>query len=319
LIALLALALHIAADPAHLQLGAGTTAHVIVQVPQGASDLRLSASAGAIGRPVLQADGTYAAEYTPPDETVPQVAIVAAVARTERGPEATYVALPLWGQGDAVVKTRPRARIEVSIGEQTFGPVKADETGTAIVPVVVPPGISAARHGARDIDLHIPPQRRVHLVTGVESILADRENGIDVFVFEVDAGGAPAQSPSFALRSTRGAAGEPERIAPGAWKVRWTVPAGVVGSSRITAADGGPDFDASADVALVAGPAARVELHAARAAVRAGDDGVDLAALAFDAAGNPSAEPLRFTALPGTVDARASGPGSWSLHVGVPA
>ena len=62
---------------------------------------------------------------------------VAAVAQTSNGPEVGYVAVPLWGQGDAVVKTRPRARIEVSIGDRTFGPVKADGTGIALVPVVV--------------------------------------------------------------------------------------------------------------------------------------------------------------------------------------
>jgi len=169
LIALLALALHIASDPARLQLGEGTTAHVTIEVPEGASAPRLSASAGSIGEVVRQADGTWAAQYTPPDETVPQVAIISAVARTERGgPQAAYVAVPLWGQGDAVVKTRPHARIEVSIADQTFGPVKADATGTALVPVVVPPGIAAARHGARDIDLHIPPQR---LVDAVEQLL----------------------------------------------------------------------------------------------------------------------------------------------------
>ena len=319
LIALLALALHIAADPAHLQLGAGTTARVTIEVPEGASGLRLSASAGAIGAPIRQADGTYAAEYTPPDETVPQIAILAAVARTERGPEAAYVAVPLWGEGDAVVKTRPRALIEVSIGDQTFGPVKADATGTALVPVVVPPGIAAARHGSRDIDLHIPPQRRVHLVVGAESSLADRENRIDVFVFEVDAAGSPARSPSFALRASRGAAGAAEEIGPGAWKVRWTVPPGMTGAAQITAADGGPGFDGAADVAFVAGPAARVELRAQRATVRAGEQGLDLTAHAFDAAGNPSDEPLRFTARPGTVEAHASGIGSWSLHVAVPA
>jgi hypothetical protein len=319
LIALLALALHIAADPAHLQLGAGMTARVTIEVPPGASGLRLSASAGAIGEPARQADGTYAAEYTPPDETVPQIAILAAIARTERGPEAAYLAVPLWGQGDAVVKTRPRARIEVSIGDQTFGPVRADETGTALVPVVVPPGIAAARHGDRDIDLHIPPQRRVHLLLGGESALADRENRIEVFVFEVDAAGWPARSPSFALRASRGAAGTPEEMGPGAWKVLWTVPAGTTGAARITAADGGPDFDASADLALDAGPAARVDLHAGRASVRAGEQGLDFTANAFDAAGNPSAEPLRFTARPGTVEAHASGAGSWSVHVAVPA
>ena len=205
LIALLALALHIAADPGYLQLGAGTTARVTIEVPEGASGLRLSASAGAIGEAIRQADGTYAATYTPPDETVPQVAILAAIARTERGPEAAYAAVPLWGEGDAVVKTRRHASIEVSIGDQTFGPVKADATGTALVPVVVPPGITAARHGDRDIDLHIPPQRRVHLALGGEPVLADRENQVDVFVFEVDAAGSPARSPSFTLRTSRGA------------------------------------------------------------------------------------------------------------------
>jgi hypothetical protein len=319
LIALLALALHIAADPAYLQLGAGTTARVKIELPQGASGLRLSASAGSIGEATLQADGTHAAEYTPPDETVPQVAIIAAVVRTDRGPEAAYVAVPLWGQGDAVVKTRAHARIEVSIGEQTFGPAKADATGTALVPVVVPPGIAAARHGNRDIDLHIPPQRRVHLALGARSAFADREEQIDVFVFEVDAAGSPARSPSFALRTTRGAAGAPEEAAPGTWKIRWTVPAGAAGRARIVASAGGPDLDAAADLALVAGSAARVELRPERSAVRAGEQDLVFTANAFDAAGNPSEEPLQFVAHPGTVEARASAGGSWSVHVAVPA
>jgi hypothetical protein len=319
LIALLALALHIAADPASLQLGAGTTARVTIEVPQGASRLRLSASAGWIGEAIQIADGTYAAEYTPPDETVPQVAIIAAVVRTDRGPRASYVAVPLWGQGDAVVKTRPHARIEVSIGDQTFGPAKADEKGTALVPVVVPPGIATARHGNRDIDLHIPPQRRVHLALGGESVLADRENQIDVFVFEVDAAGLPARSPSFALRATRGAVSAPEEAGPGAWTVQWTVPAGATGGARITVAAGGPDLDATGDLAFVAGPAARVELTPERAAVRAGEQGVGFTARAFDAQGNPSEEPLRFVARPGTVEAHAAGGGSWTLQVAVPA
>ena len=317
-IALLALALHLAADPAHLQLGEGTVARVIVQLPEGATGLRLSTSTGSIGAPARQDDGTYAATYTPPVETIPQVAIVAAVAQTREGPEAAYVALPLWGQGDAVVKTRPRASIQVSIGDQSFGPAKADETGTALVPVVVPPGIAAARHGTREIDLHIPPQRRVQCVLGAGSVLADRETRTDVFVFEVDPAGSPARSPSFQLRSTRGTIGEVESAGPGVWKARWTLPEGVAGRARVVALAGGADLDAASDLALVAGPAARVDLAADRASLRAGEKGIGFTARAFDAAGNPSVEPLRFAARPGTVEARTSGGGEWSLRVAVP-
>ncbi|MFL5392937.1 MAG: hypothetical protein ACJ79G_08890 [Myxococcales bacterium] len=319
MIALLALALHIAADPAHLQLGEGKEARVIVQLPEGATGLRLSTNAGSIGAPAAQADGTYAATYTPPDESIPQVAIVSAVAQTREGPEAAFVALPLWGQGDAVVKTRPRASIQVSIGDRTFGPAKADETGTALVPVVVPPGIAAARHGTRDIDLHIPPQRRVQVVLGAESVLADRETRTDVFVFEVDPAGSPARSPSFQLRSTQGSIGDVEPLGPGMWKARWTLPAGSAGRARVVALAGGADLDAASDLAVVAGSAARVDLAADRSSVRAGEQGIGFTARAFDGAGNPSIEPLRFVTRPGTVEARTSGGGVWSLRVAVPA
>jgi hypothetical protein len=97
------------------------------------------------------------------------------------------------------------------------------------------------------------------------------------------------------------------------------VPAGATGGARITAAAGGPDLDATGDLALVAGPAARVELNPERTSVRAGERGVGFTARAFDAKGNPSEEPLRFVARPGTVEAHASGGGSWALYVAVPA
>jgi len=101
----------------------------------------------------------YQADYVPPEEQLPQVAIVTAVA----GNDVAWIAIPLWAEGDAVVKTRPRGKISVRIGSEEFGPVIADARGEAVVPVVVPPGVHEAHHGKRVIPLHVPPTRTVHL------------------------------------------------------------------------------------------------------------------------------------------------------------
>src|SRR5207302_76594 len=102
-------------------------------------------------------DGIWEAQYVPPDDAIPQVAILTAAA----GGEVAWLAIPLWAEGDAVVKTRPRGRISVDIGSQTFGPVVADAHGNAVVPVVVPPGVYEAHQGKRVIPLHVPPSRTI--------------------------------------------------------------------------------------------------------------------------------------------------------------
>ncbi|TMB18139.1 MAG: hypothetical protein E6J65_18630 [Deltaproteobacteria bacterium] len=205
--ALLALAL--SAQPSPMRLGRDASA-VLRVVTQSAAEPALSVSVGRVEAPRHTGEGTWEAQYVPPDDGIPQVAIVMAVAAGE----VAWIALPLWAEGDAVVKTRPRGRITVEIGSQTFGPVTADPRGEAIVPVVVPPGVTQARQGKRMIPLGVPPSRMVHVAFGETGGAADRAQTVAVYAIATTADGAPRRGAAIRLRSSRGALSPLHEVAP---------------------------------------------------------------------------------------------------------
>jgi len=153
------IAVAVLVEPSPLHLGKDARAKVRVEAAEAPT---LSASAGRIENVRAAGAGSWAADYFPPDDELPQVAILTAVVQGE----VAWTAIPLWGQGDAVVKTRPRGSIRVEIAGRTFGPVVADASGQAQVPVEVPPGVREAHHGKRIIPLNVPPSRTVHLALG---------------------------------------------------------------------------------------------------------------------------------------------------------
>src|SRR2546426_9390279 len=154
--------------------------------------------------------------------------------------EVAWSALPLWAEGDAVVKTRPRGRITVEIGSQTFGPVIADPRGEAIVPVVVPPGVTQARQGKRMIPLGVPPTRTVHVAFGETGGAADRAQAVAVYAIATTADGAPRRGAAIRLRSSRGALSALHEVAPGLYQSRLSLEAGAPGEVQVTAAPADP-------------------------------------------------------------------------------
>src|SRR5438132_379434 len=143
----IAASLPIGTEPRSLELG-DDPVHAVLHI-QSQIEPRLSASVGTISNLRRESAEAWTADYLPPSESYPQVAVIAAVA----GGQLSWTALPLSGQGMAVVQTRPGAEITVEIGERSFGPVKADAHGEAQVPVVVPPGVHEVRHLGKPIDL----------------------------------------------------------------------------------------------------------------------------------------------------------------------
>ncbi len=307
MIALLLAGLTIASDPPRVQLGETARARLRIEA---ASEPRMSASAGRIENLRARGDGRWEADYLPPDDSVPQLALISAAA----GGEVALFTLPLWGQGDAVVKTRPRAKIEVRIGEERF-PAIADEAGTAVVPVNVPPGVTAARHGLQSIDLHVPPLRLVHVAVGRDKARADRTESLQVLLFAVASDGAPRSDARFSLRASRGEISAPRGKAPGIYEAAWTLAPGPAGRARLSAELAGTTgLAAAATVELEPGPIASLRLEADRERLVAGGEGFSARAVALDALGNPSAEPLQIESTLGEV--RGAGP---EVRVEVPA
>ena len=296
---LLLAVLTIASDPPRVQLGETAKARLRIEAPK---EPRLSASTGRIENLRAAGDGRWEADYLPPDDSVPQLAVISAVAAGE----VAWFALPLWGQGDAVVKTRPRARIEVRIGDERY-PAVADETGTAVVPVNVPPGVGAAKYGLQAIDLHVPPLRLLHIALDRDKARADREERLQILLFAVTADGTPRREPRFAVRASRGEVSTPRPRAPGVYEATWTIAAGPAGRAKLSAElTDAPGLASEASLELESGPAVSLRLEADRDKLVAGAGGFTVRAVATDAAGNPSTEPLRFETTLGEV--RGKGP-----------
>jgi hypothetical protein len=230
------------------------------------------------------------------------------------GGEVAWLAIPLWAEGDAVVKTRPRGRISVDIGSQTFGPVIADARGNAVVPVVVPPGVYEARHGKRVIPLHVPPTRTLHVAFGQAALTADRAQTAPVYVVVVNPQGAPRPGAAVKLRATRGDLSALHERAPGLYEAWLSLAAGAPGEVHVSATlDDAPGFVAEAALILGGGPASRIAISADRDRIRADDARARFHVSARDAAGNPPGEDLSFETSAGRLTAAASGPGEWDL------
>jgi len=307
------LALALSAQPSPIRLGSDASAVLRVQ---SAVQPELTASVGRVEAPSRTGEETWEARYVPPDDEIPQVAIIMAVAADD----VAWISLPLWAEGDAVVKTRPRGRITVEIGSQTFGPVIADPRGEAVVPVVVPPGVTKARQGKRMIPLGVPPSRTVHVAFGAAGPRADRAQTVAVYAIATAADGAPRRGAAIRLRSTRGTLTSPREVAPGLYQSWLSLEAGAQGEVGVTAAlDDAPAFIAKAVLPLASGPADRIAIRADRERIRADQPVARLHVSARDAAGNPAADALEFQTSLGELRTAATAAGEWDLDLSLPA
>jgi hypothetical protein len=311
MIAAALLALALSADPAQLRLGRDARARLRVEAPLQPV---LTASVGRVEEIRRTAEGAYEADYIPPDEQLPQIAIISAVA----GEEVAFIAIPLSAEGDAVVKTRPGGRISVRIGSEVFGPVIADQRGKAMVPVVVPPGVHEAHHGKRAIRLDVPPSRTLHVAFGPAGS-ADKPQTIPVYVVVVTAQGAPRRGAAIRLRASRGKLSALRERAPGLYEASLSLAAGATGEIRASASlDASRDFVAEAAIALGGGPADRIAISADRQSVHAEDPRARLHVSARDAFGNIPSDELKFESTAGEVRATPAGPGEWDLMLSLP-
>ena len=281
--------------PEHGVLGDERELEVRVELAPEATDLELFVSEGEVGPPTPVAPGVFRAPYVPPRQRLPREVILTARARGTRGPLEGWSLLPLWGRGQAEVRTRAGAPVTLQVGERTFGPVQADEKGLARVPLTVPPGHREAFFGARSIDLGVPPWPCVHAVAGRRQVTAERSETVDVWLFLSQLKGTPAPPGPFTFTVSRGGVSPPLELEPGVLLVRWTVPPGPSGEVSLQGGVGqDPRWSFELQVEAVSDPARRFELKVDReefVASEAARVGVEVSA--WDAAGNPARAPPR--------------------------
>jgi hypothetical protein len=275
----------------------------------------LSANVGTVRRVRAAGPRRDVAEYAPPPEARPLVAIVTAVCGDRWG----WTAIPVVGRGVATAHTRPGAAIHVTIGERSYGPAVADGEGAVRVAVDVPPGVRFAYHGARPLDLGVPPAPHAHVVAGPIVVRADREETVRVLAFAVTDAGAPRAGAPLALSASAGVVGSAVEIEPGVALARWTLPPGRAGRVRLEARladDDGPP--AAVEVERRPGPPARVEAFPDRAQAVAGEAPLQLDVAVTDAAGNPAPEEPRVEPKDLVLERRGVGPGLWAVGLAVP-
>ena len=276
----------------------------------------MTASVGRIENLRPAGAGRFAAEYVPPADAHPQVAIVSARSGNRWG----WTAIPLSGRGMAVARSAPGAAIQVTIGNAVFGPVRADRAGNATVPVVVPAGVAYAYHGDERLELNVPATLHVHVALARAAATADVEQVVPFRVFAVTAAGAPRSGAPVVARVLQGDVGEIVEVGPGEYAGTWRLPPGLAAQATLSAglADE-PGRTSAAVLARPAGRPARIAVEAARRRIVAGDvEPLALRVSVADAAGNAVDAAPSLHATRGLVSAPvAAGPGAWEATLAI--
>jgi hypothetical protein len=295
----------------------GTDRGAVVEV-DGAGDARLvvRASVGGIENVRPLGEGRFAADYVPPPEAFPQIAIVAVLA----GERCGWTSIPLVGHGVARARSVPGSPIRVTIGAASFGPVVADARGEAQVPVVVPPGVGFAYHRGKALDLRIPPTPHVELLVARADAPADAAHAVPFFVLAVTPDGGPRAGAPLDVSVTDGRVERLAEIAPGTYAGTWRLEPGRATATITARIADDPAPPRTASLARPAGRAARLALEADRAHLVAGDDErLTLRARVTDAAGNPVADVPQLETTFGTLSPpAAAGAGAWEATLSVP-
>ena len=185
-------ALRVTTAPAFVVLDkARPKVEVLIDVDEGAEGVRLFTNVGSVGHPTPSTTkGRLRAIYLPPEEFHPQVAILAVSARIKGEVVWAFTSLPLWGRGQVAVKATPGTPVKITLAGRPYGPVKADAAGRARIPVVVPPGVSVAYAGKREVPVGVVPFLRLLIVADAAGLAADADTA-RVRVFAVDNRGKP--------------------------------------------------------------------------------------------------------------------------------
>jgi hypothetical protein len=199
-------------SPLSMTLGVDQTATVTIKLQRGVAaevatgDLLLLASSGTLANLTPMGDGKFAALYTPPPGTVPQLVHFTVADRRDPTAAVGHAALPLLGRVEASAKVAPLSAALFKVGGREYGPVDSDKKGLAKVSVEVPPGVATGEvvslsDGARsEAVLAVPPMQQVVLVPPPTHLPADPAAAVTLQAFVSQADGKP--DPAATVRFT---------------------------------------------------------------------------------------------------------------------
>lgn len=291
------------------QLLSGRDARSTLTLTGLPADARLACSTGRVLPPRRATADTLQATFLPPrtDTVAP---ILCAAVSPSSGAHATVVlevqrrqVLPLTG-------LPPLGRVEVRIGDALYGPVRANATGEAEVPVLLTPTLAQATVSAtapgqpeqhRALPLPVTSRPVVLLLAEDASIEADGNRGVRVWAFGIDGRGEPLEAlPSFSLS---GGTFEPQRVAPGVHLGTFTpAPRAAPGEALLSSVSGAGE-PTSLRVELRAGVKPVLSLEAvSRELLADGASGTDVTVRVRDEQGRAlPGQPVRLQASRGEV------------------
>jgi hypothetical protein len=258
----------------------------------------LKISTGALSPPVRVAPGVWNATFTPPKDAWPHVAIVAATIEHGQETAVGFVALPLWGKGQAAVATKPNAQVTVSIGADRFGPVPSNAAGDVRVPILVPPGPETAlaksvdnvgNESQKSISLGVPGFNRLAVVALDDVVAGDGNGRGRLLAYVVDKKGAPLVDARLTAKASAGRVAAPVEVGPGMFEMLWQPGPSTAQEATVTITlVGAPLSVAKVNLRVIAGAPTRAEIVVPRRALSADDDpAVPVRLTVFDAGGTP--------------------------------
>lgn len=225
-----------AANPPQLTLGQDVSASLTFKLSGAAAsaaqagDLAVLTSSGDVSNLTSMGNGTFTALFTPPAQAYPQLSVITLVDR--RDPARSYGALvlPLVGKAAFPVTGIPNSSVMVRVGAREYGPVAADATGRAQVPIVVPPGVEnatvvsilGAKQNEAPLNLQVPPSKRVRLFPTLQTVPADPASPVPVRVLVATPAGAPDTAAQVTFTATGGTIGAATHEGNGVYKAMFT-------------------------------------------------------------------------------------------------
>ena len=228
------------ADRATLVLGKEAGAALTLRAPAGAS-VTLSASVGTISAPQRDGD-VWRARFTPPPLKAPTVALLLAQVEEGGARELAWLSIPLSGADTMEIETRPESRVSAEVAGVTIGPVIADKSGTARLPMIVPPGVGKGTLHIVDklgnstdktLDLEPPPFSRVRVAARSSGASAAAPLELEIFVVKPD--GSPDDNAKLAITANDGEAEVRKRIGHGVYLASYLAPAKKSGAVHLEA------------------------------------------------------------------------------------
>jgi hypothetical protein len=275
-------------EPTRIVLGdtQSVTVSLTARLPGGApldvAPPQVMTSAGAVGAPLRTGPGSWRIDWTPPKEAFPHVAVLVATLDTTTTTAVGFLPLRMSGKGNSTVQTKPKSVVTMRIEHETFGPVRADDSGVAVVPIVAPPGVTSAVARSTDevgnqtekpIALGVPPFNRLALIALDDVIAADGSDMARLLAVAVDERGAPLKNATLQVKTNVGEVKIASTPAPGLTELHL-----LPGKSRHADAEvevalaGVPGSVSKATVQLVPGKPAAATISLSKDSLRADED-----------------------------------------------